>query len=161
MHKTFTPLGLTCILVGGLLILENYGLIPSISMWWPLFPFLVGLGMVRLFNDRGQQDLTLIGMATYLIAVSLFFFYLNWTNWIQLKELWPVFVGLLGLSFLAVFYFSRGKGSGRKLIIVLSIFLMILSLLLFIIFKVDARLWPLALVLFGISIILILLGDQT
>ena len=58
MNKTFTPFAYCCVLAGCLLILENFRFIPGISHWWPLFPFLVGLGMVQIFVTRGAYSVT-------------------------------------------------------------------------------------------------------
>lgn len=151
MIKTFVPLAFACVFVGILLIFENFGYIGSISLWWPLFPFLVGIGMAVSFFEHGQRELVIIGMATYILVASIFFLYLNFVGWITLKEYWPFFIGFLGLSFVSVIYF----GGKRKIYKFLSFFLILLSLLLFLIFKVDSRLWPLSLVLFGISVLLI------
>ncbi|MFC1851081.1 hypothetical protein ACFL27_12880 [candidate division CSSED10-310 bacterium] len=155
IDKTFSPLAFTCILVGILLILENYSLILGISKWWPIFPLLIGIGMGHLFVVRGLGDLVMIGMATYLVSVSIFFFYLNIVGWLRLKELWPVFIGLLGLSFLSVVAF----GGGRRIYYFLSFFLIVLSIFFFVIFTVDTRLWPLSLILFGLSILIVTQGE--
>lgn len=140
-----------CIIIGVLLILENYGYINGVYNLWPIFPFVFGTGLYLVYVDRGKKDAVALGMGVYLIQFSILAFYANYTSWSSMTHLWPFFVGFLGVSFLSV-YLSTGKGI---IFFHLSIFLIGLCVVFFLIFSVDYRLWPISLVLFGISILLI------
>ncbi|MGC8755841.1 MAG: LiaI-LiaF-like domain-containing protein [bacterium] len=140
-----------CIVIGVLLILENYGYIKGVYNLWPVFPLVLGIGLYLLYSDRGKKDAVVLGMGVYLIQFSILAFYENYTSWSSMVHLWPLFVGFLGVSFLSV-YISTGKGI---IFFHLAVFLIGLCVVFFLIFSVDYRLWPISLVLFGISILLI------
>lgn len=140
-----------CIGIGLLLILENYGYINGIYNLWPVFPLVLGIGLYLLYVDRGKKDSIVLAMGVYLIQFSILAFYENYTSWSTMSHLWPFFVGFLGVSFLSI-YLSTGKGI---IFFHLSVFLIGLCVVFFLIFSVDYRLWPISLILFGISILLI------
>ncbi len=147
----YNVLALLCIGIGALLILENYGYINGIYHLWPVFPLVLGIGLYMLYMDRGKKDAVVLAIGVYLIQFSMLAFYENYTSWTSMSYLWPFFVGFLGVSFLAI-YISTGAGI---IFFHLAVFLMGLCIVFFLIFSVDYRLWPISLVLFGISIILI------
>ena len=147
----YNVLALLCIAIGGLLILENYGYIRGVYNLWPVFPLILGIGFYMLYRDRGKKDLLLLAIGIYLIQFSVLAFYENYTSWSNMIYLWPFFVGFLGVSFLSI-YVSTGKGI---IFFHLAVLLIGLCVVFFLIFSVDYRLWPISLILFGISILLI------
>jgi len=147
----YNVLALLCIGIGALLMLENYGYISGIYPLWPVFPLIIGIGLYMLFMDRGKRDFVALAMGVYFVQFSVLAFYENYTTWASMSYLWPFFVGFLGVSFLSI-YISTGKG---KIFFHLAVFLIGLCIVFFLVFSVDPRLWPISLVLFGISILLI------
>lgn len=147
----YNVLAVLCIGIGALLMLENYGFINGVYNLWPVFPLVIGVGFCMLYRDRNRRDLTVLAMGVYLIQFSALAFYENYTSWKSMAYLWPFFVGFLGVSFLAI-YASKGTGT---VFFHLGMFLIGLCGVFFLIFSVDYRLWPISLVLFGISILLI------
>ncbi len=147
----YSVLAFLCISIGALLILENYGYIRGVYNLWPVFPMITGAGFYLLYKDRGKRDSVLLAMGVYLLQFSALAFYENYTSWSGMEYLWPFFVGFLGVSFLSIFV-STGKGI---IFFHLGVFLIGLCLIFFLIFSVDYRLWPISLILFGISILLI------
>ncbi len=147
----YNVLALLCIGIGVLLMLENYGYIKGIYNLWPIFPLIFGVGLYMLYKDRGARDSILLAIGIYLIQFSVLAFYENYTSWTSMVYLWPFFVGFLGVSFLSI-YISTGNG---MIFFHLGVLLIGLCIVFFLIFSVDYRLWPISLVLFGISILLI------
>ncbi len=147
----YNVLAFLCIIIGSLLLLENYGYISGVYNIWPVFPLTFGIGLYMLYKDRGGRDSLLLAMGIYLIQFSVLAFYENYTSWTTMSYLWPFFVGFLGVSFLSI-YISTGRGI---IFFHLAVFLIGLCVVFFLIFSVDYRLWPISLVLFGISILLI------
>ncbi len=147
----YSVLAFLCVFVGMLLILENYDYITGVYKVWPLFPLIVGLGLYLLYRDRGRKDYVVLAMGVYLMQFSGLAFYENFTSWAGMAYLWPFFIGFLGVSFLSI-YISSGKGT---IFLHLTVFLTGLCVVFFLVFSIDPRLWPISLVLFGISIFLI------
>ncbi len=146
----FTILAIFSIISGLLLIGENYGILPPVHKLWPLASGALGAGFLLLYRKRKLETL-LIGIGTYLICFSALALICNFTSWGILKETWPLFIGFLGISLLSIFFFGRRHflyfsiGSG----------LIMLSVVFFFVFTVDPLLWPLSLILFGLTILFV------
>ncbi len=138
-------------IISGLLLLgENYGLLPAVHKLWPLASGALGIGFLLLYRRKKLESL-LVGIGTYLICFSILALICNFTSWLILKDTWPLFISFLGISMLCIFIFAK------RHILYFSIgsSLIMLSLVFFFVFSVDPLLWPLSLILFGISIILL------
>lgn len=148
----FRALGGLSILVGALLLLEQAGFLPGVHRLWPVFPAFIGLGLVILFFERRRHDLLLLGIGAYLLASSVVFFVCNYTSWAPLAQAWPVFIAILGvISTLAAPFAHRT----RNVLLSSGLFLIIVAAVFFLVFQVDARLWPVSLVLLGTWILLV------
>lgn len=152
MHnsRTLSVLASVLIISGLLVTFENYGIISGISVHWPVFLLFSGLGFLMLFNSRGKSDVVLIWLGSFQILLFVFFYYLNWTSWKSLVTLWPVFLGIVGFSFLSVAIYTR------KMLFVYSAAAFIALFIIFtLVFSISSRLWPLSFVVFGISLFII------
>jgi hypothetical protein len=148
----FRILGILSIGVGVLLFLEQLDILTGVHKLWPIFPAFVGSGLVLLFFRRSRHDLLLLGMGAYLLVASAVFFICNFTSWSFLSQAWPLFVALLGLvSVLA----SAFAGKTRRVLWLSGLFLIIVAFVLFLVFTVNAKLWPISLVLFGTWVLLV------
>ncbi len=147
----YNVLALLCIVVGALLILENYGYINGMYHFWPVLTLILGVGLYLLYAEREGRNPTILAIGVYLIQFSALAFYANYTSWASMEYLWPFYIGFLGVSFLSV-YVSTKRGT---IFFHLGVFLVGLCIVFFMVFSVDYRLWPISLVLFGISILLI------
>ena len=156
MSKTasFNVLAGILIILGVILLLENFGIVYGAWMIWPFIPLIIGIGFTILYF-RTRKDLVMLGMGIFIGLNSMFFFYLNFTGWILLAYLWPVFIILLGLTFLACWLPSR-----KRVLLYLAVFLTALGLSFIMIFAISSRLWPLSLILGGISFIIISVFDR-
>lgn len=147
-NRTLGILALLFIIAGAILTLENYHVIPGISINWPVLLLILGMGFVLLFFERKKEPIIWIG--SFLLFISIFFYYLNFTSWKSLAHLWPVFLGVIGLSFLATAIFTR-----KRIFAYLAILFITIFLALYLVFTISLKLWPMSLFIFGISLLII------
>lgn len=153
VRNEFNILAFVLIFSGLVLLLESFGFLTGISNLWPIFPFIIGIGLLMLFKT--QRDIGLAWLGSFLVMLSLFFFYLNFTTWKQLVKLWPVFIAIFGLSFIACYF-----GERKKVFVVIGLFALLLSTAFTMIFGLSPRLWPVSLIIAGIFIYIISLSDK-
>jgi hypothetical protein len=143
-------LAVVIIVAGAALSLENIGVISGVSRLWPGFILILGTGFCILFFERGKNDLALLWLGTALNLLGLFFFYLNYSSWKHMATLWPLFLGIAGVSFLVLY------GCGRaRFFLFLATALIMLSAVFYLVFGVSLTLWPLSLVAFGVSLLFV------
>lgn len=108
-------IGLILILIGGLYLLNNMGVLPEINNWWALFILLPGIGTfsasIGAYRRNGGQltmDVILLFIAGLLFfgLTAVFLFELNF-GW-----LWPLFLIAAGLLLLASPLLVRNKKIG-------------------------------------------------
>lgn len=146
----FSILAFFCVISGLLLLGENYGALPAVHNLWPIASGTLGVGFLLLYRRRKLESL-LVGIGTYLICFSILALVCNFTSWRILKDTWPLFIAFLGISLLCIFLFANR----HFLYLLLGSVLIMLALTFFFVFSVDPKLWPLSLILFGISVILL------
>lgn len=145
-------LSILCVLVGGYLLLENFGLFKGYAGFgWPLTVTLAGIALFIGGWGRGRYGQGAVGIGTFLILSSILFLYLNLTSWSLMKEMWTLFIGFLGVSIIA----SGFRTKQNRLFFYLGIILILLSLTFYLIFGIDPKLWPISLVLLGVSLFLL------
>jgi hypothetical protein len=152
LQHTKTLLFLAAILmaVGALLTLENLGLLHGVSRHWPLFLLILGSGFLLLYRSRQAGDAAMLWLGSFILLSGAFFYFLNFTSWRLLGRLWPVFLGLAGLSFLAV-----GVARRSMLFHLLATALVGLFMVFTLVFAVSLKLWPTSLVVFGASLLML------
>lgn len=148
--RTLYFLAVLLIVVGVLLTLENLVIIQGISKHWPLFLIILGSGFIMLFFHKDRIDEVLVWLGTFILLLGGFFYYLNYTSWNLLATLWPVFLGLVGLSFLSI-----GVMKGKKLFVYLAVAFIAFFLIFTMVFAISTSLWPISFVVFGISLLII------
>jgi hypothetical protein len=137
------------IIIGIIFLLENYGFISGAWFLWPLLPLIIGVGFCMLFF-RARKDIVLLGLGCFILLNSIFFLFLNFTGWSLLTYLWPVFIIILGLTFIACYAVSK-----KKILIYLAIILIALATSFILIFAVSTSLWPISIILTGASFMII------
>ena len=148
--KSISVLAGLFIIAGMVLVLENFALLRGVSKFWPGLILITGSGFILLFFSRQRRDPALIWLGSFMALLSVFFLCLNNTAWDTLSYLWPVFLGIVGVSFLVTSIFVKGRTY-----VYLAVFFITVFLALYFVFTVSLKLWPLSLVLFGISLLII------
>lgn len=139
------------ILAGAVLLGGNLGWAASLARLWPVFVLLAGGALIVAGLRRGPLGGGPVGAGTFLVLTAVLFQYLSLVGWEQMEACWPLFVGFLGASIFA----SGVGGRLRGPVLFLSAVLVLLSLVFFLVFTIDPALWPLSLVLFGLSLLLL------
>jgi hypothetical protein len=155
-RPTTGAIAVLSILSGLLLILESYGVMRGIWRLWPVFPLILGSGFLLLYNHQNCRDALLVGLGIYLVCCALLFFFLNYTSWTLMGDLWPLFIGFLGLAFLGPVV-SR---SGSRVLLPIALGLLLICGVFLLVATVDPRLWPVSLVLFGGCLLLVARYDR-
>ncbi len=137
------------IITGIIITLENYHMITRVSHHWPFLLLIMGLGFILLFFNKNRSDGVLLWLGSFQFFLGLFFYYLNAASWKQLVTLWPVFLGIVGFSFLSVAVFTR-----RMIFGYFSSAFIALFIIFTLVFSISYRLWPLSFVVFGISLLI-------
>jgi len=93
MNQGSKTLGTIFLLIGGFLLLNNFFDFNffSMSKLWPIFVLGPGLVFeVSYFTSKKAPGLLVPGgiLSTY----GLFFFFMTFTSWLFLGELWPIFI---------------------------------------------------------------------
>lgn len=145
---TLTYLAGLFVFAGAVITLENFGVLRGVSLHWPILLSLLGAGFVMLFFQRQRNDPVLLWLGTFLLALSVFFYYLNLTAWSRLAKQWPGFLGVTGVSFLSIAIALR-----NPLYAALSLIFLGLFVILGLVFSVSTQLWPLSFVVFGLSLL--------
>lgn len=145
----YDVVAILAMLVGGLLLAENFGLIGHVGQGWPLTVTLAGAALVVAGAGRGRYGRGFIGTGVYLGLASFLFLYLNLTSWERIGDLWPLFIGFLGVAI----FVSAERHQRRGVLLYLSVALVLLCLTFFLVFSIEAKLWPISLLLFGISLL--------
>jgi hypothetical protein len=148
--KSVFTLAVVLIAAGAALTLENMGVVSGASKLWPAFVLILGAGFLIMFFNRERNDPALLFLGTVLSLLSVFFFCLNYTAWSYMSKLWPVFLGIAGAGFLAIYLARR-----VRLFLFLSVALVMLAGVFYIVFGVSLHLWPLSLAAFGLSLLVV------
>jgi len=149
MHRKRTVFFLAFLLVtvGLLVTLENFQIVKGIARHWPVFLLITGFGFVLLFFQENRSDFVKLWLGTFVFFLGFFFYYLNFSSWAGLSSLWPIFLGIVGLSFLSIRIFSK-----TRIYTYFAVFFIALFIILMLVFSISSKLWPLSFVVFGISL---------
>ena len=148
--RTLYFLAVLFIIVGILLTLENLSILRNISQHWPLFLIIIGSGFVLLFIQGQKSDDTLIWLGTFIFLLGAFFYYLNFTSWKNLSTLWPIFLGLVGFSFLSIAIMKQNMFYVYFSVVFIGLFLILTT-----VFAISTSLWPISFVVFGLSLLVL------
>jgi hypothetical protein len=165
-------LSLVLILVGAWFLAGNLGVrLPGMDAMWPIFPLGAGLLFLGgyLLNHR-DPGLLFVGLAAALIGAFFFLFTLrlplpvagmqDGVRWSDMDRLWPAFVVIGGLSFIALFLAEPGRpwalfSLGALAVIVgCAAFLFTLNWLPSDMGRRLAQFWPVLLILVGLAALL-------
>lgn len=139
------------VLSGFLLTLSNMGIMTGSWKLWPVFSLFLGVGGLIFFRKNGKADPLALAIGLFLIMISAFFFYLNFTGWAQMATLWPVFIFSAGTAILAGSLYSRK----RRWFAMSGLLFVFMSVVFYMVFTLNGRLWPVSLILFGFWLVLV------
>ena len=142
--KTAVFIAPLLIFAGLMLTLENFQILHGVSCHWPVLLLILGCGFCLLFFQHQQKDVVMLWLGSFITFLGVFFYYLNFTTWADLSWLWPVFLGIVGMAFLAV-----GIAKRSSLYIYFAAVFILLFVILTLVFSVSTRLWPMSFVVFG------------
>ncbi len=143
-------LSVILIIAGAIITLENFSLISGISVHWPALLIILGIGFILLFFQKKQQDIAMIWIGSFVALLGCFFYHLNFSGWKNLGHDWPVFLAIIGLSFMSIALFRS-----KMVYILSSLSFITLFIVFFLVFTVSSRFWPLSLLLLGVDLLLI------
>lgn len=128
------------------------------SALWPIFPFMFGAAFLVTFFTAECKDPGLVWPGTFGVLIGSFFFLFSFgmLDWEQMSELWPVFPLIVGLSFTATWVGGGFRETGLLVPATITLAVGVCGLG-FELGFIDAGtidfLWPLALVLLGVLMI--------
>jgi hypothetical protein len=137
------------LVIGALLAIDSFTKTSFAYKLWPLLITLIGIGFLGIFWQRAKREFIYLSIGIYFIGFSAIALYCNFTSWSVLSTLWPLFITILGVAFIAAVIFSRRK----RLSLLVGLLLLSLSAVFFLIFSVSAQLWWTAFILAGLSIL--------
>lgn len=150
ISKKLNILAIFLIVASLIMLSETLGYLPGIYRIWPIFPFLLGLGFIILFINKKKSDIPMVGIGVFLTLASTLFFYFNYTSWLNISLLWPLFIGFIGISFGTCSLFIS-----LKIFRYLSLFLISLCIIFLLVFSISYKFWPISITLLGLSFLLI------
>lgn len=143
-HDALGALLLAC---GIALLLDNFDLVEGASKAWPAAVLLSGAALLVAGWNQAKLGRGMVGVGIFLSLCAVLFFYLNARGWERLENLWPLFMGFLGVAIIA-----GGRTGIHKVLLSFAILLIILCVTFIVVFNVDPRLWPLALSVAGLTL---------
>jgi len=154
--RKFTGIGL--IVIGALFLMVSNDVLLGWSNVWPLFPILGGMLFLRVYARNKTPEMLFGGMSALLMGVFLLFFSLGIFSWARMEVLWPVIPAIAGAGLLAVAATHHGTTASLIIgvVVILFAFLGFLREGGVINERVVApfiRLWPLVLVVAGITML--------
>jgi hypothetical protein len=141
-------------------VLICLGVVWALALWigwdrvWPIFPLLGGLGFLVGWVGSGfkEDGLVFVGTAAVLLGIFFFGFSLGFWEWGEMSKLWPVFPGIGGLAFIALFLADPRHDPGSLVVGVVALVVGVVGLLVsFGYLGSDVwRFWPVLLILGGL-----------
>jgi len=159
-HRNSILPGLILIIIGALLLINK--LVPYSIGWYEIYPLiLMAIGVLIFVSVIGKQDKGAVFFGTFFLLLGLFFFLRNFDiiPYYYMREVWPIILIILGLSFVSVFI-TKPRDWGVLIPGGILLFLGIIFLLRkFHIIYLDiediiADYWPMILIIIGAGIIL-------
>ena len=150
--------GILLVLLGIIFLLAQLFDNWFISDYWPFFLIAGGLIFYGAYFTRTQKPAGYEGMlfpGTYLVLLGLLFLLANIIGWYSMRYLWPTFVLAVALSLGAMYLFGPKEPESKRKDLYSGIkVLFIISVVLYLIAAGGLYLWPLALIIIGLWIII-------
>ena len=135
--------------LGALFAVETYYNYMILYKLWPLIVASLGGGLITIFFKRKRREPIYLASGTFFICFSVLALVCNFTSW-NLSELWPLFVGFIGVSQLILYIFY----AHHKVYLFLTFLFLSISIVLFLVFTITYKFWWLIFILLGLTIII-------
>ena len=123
--------------IGIMLAVDTMADLSFIYRLWPLLATILGTGFIGIYIRRSRREAVYIGIGVYLIGFGGLALYCSLTSWAALASLWPVFIGLMGLSFIFGYFFGRR----RPMFLLTGLLFISIAMLFYFVFGQNQRLW--------------------
>ncbi len=159
-HRHSILPGLILIIIGALLLVNK--LVPYSIGWYEIYPLvLMAIGVLIFVSVIDKRDKGAVFFGTFFFLLGLFFFLRNFDiiPYYYMREVWPIILILLGLSFLSLFIAKPGDWGvlipgGILLFLGIAFLLRKLHIIYLDIGDILADYWPVILIIIGGGIIL-------
>ena len=154
--------GMILIIIGTMLLVHK--IIPEFMNWRHIYPLILlalGVSMILSVSFKSKTGKGAVFPGTILFFIGLFFFLRNFglVEYYYVREIWPIFIFIVGLGFLALFI-AKPSDTGVLIPAVILLFIGVISLLnkLYLIdielWEIVSDYWPVILIVVGAGIIL-------
>lgn len=147
---TYQRIAILLIIIGGMFAIDSYLHLSFIYKLWPLIMAIMGSGFIGIYSKQKDGGMLFLAVGEYLLFFSALALYCNFTSWRNMGNLWPLFIGFLGIVFITCFF----AGKRRYLFLFFGLMLISLSIYFLLVFSIGSQLWWSIFVLLGISILL-------
>ncbi len=148
--KTYSRFAFLLIAIGMLLSIDSFLGVPLVYKLWPLLCAILAFGFIGIFMRRGGREPVFLAIGIYLLCFTLLALFCSFTTWSYQKDFWPLYLSFLGISFLAMFFFSQK----RYAFLLLGLLLLSLSGVFFVVFSLGGQYWWIVFILVGLSILI-------
>lgn len=148
--SSYGRLGILLAGIGTLLAIDALADLSFVYRLWPLIVTVLGIGFIGIYVRRARHEAIYIGVGVYIMGFSGLALYCSLTSWTALATLWPVFIGLMGVSCIFGFFF----GSRSPVVLLAGLLFISSAILFYSIFGLDQRLWWIVFILAGISFLI-------
>jgi hypothetical protein len=148
--SSYGRLGLLLACIGILLAVDTMTDLFFIYRLWPLLTAVLGIGFIGIYIRRSRREGVYIGVGAYILGFSGLSLYCSLTSWAAMATLWPVFIGLMGLSFIFGFFF----GNRHPALLLTGLLFISLAILFYSVFSMNQRLWWIVFIFAGISFLI-------
>ncbi|MCX6113211.1 MAG: hypothetical protein NTY22_08040 [Proteobacteria bacterium] len=149
MESNIKRLAYFLFFLGILFAIETYYNYRILYKLWPLIIASLGGGLIAVFFRRKKIEPIYLAAGTFFVCFSVLALICNFTSW-NLSELWPLFIGFIGVSQLVLYIFY----THHKIYLFLTFLFFSVSIVLFLVFSVTYKFWWLIFILLGLTIII-------
>ena len=135
--SSYGRLGFLLAFIGILLAVDTMADLAVIYRFWPLLAAILGIGFIGIYIRRSRREAVYMGIGVYCIGFSGLALYCSLTSWTALASLWPVFIGLMGLSFIFGYFFGRRPPA----LLLTGLLFISIAILFYFVFGQNQQLW--------------------
>ncbi len=163
MRKGMLLLGLILILIGVYSLLEVFSLnVPKLERLWPVVPIAGGITLLISYFRPPREDPARVfwGVALTLSGLVFLLITLTGENYAILRQWWPAFIIILGISFLSLWLAEGLRDWGALFLAIVSlVFGGVYTAVNLRVFGPNTaaeigRLWPVVLIFVGLILVL-------